>query len=215
MKQIAVGGEAFDAAAFEDPSRILAYATGEELAGLEYTHVLNGKTCPVLTGEHVTLEQGTGLVHTAPGHGQEDYIVGLGAKLDIYSPLKNDGRFDDTVGERLRGLKVFDANPVVVDWLVEVGALLNKKGESVTPATRTAGAVTTPVIFRATHQWFISLEHNGLRKKALDQVDQAVTWVPKWGRDRIRGMLESRPDWCISRQRTWGVPIAIRALRRL
>ncbi len=209
VKQVAVGESAFDAAALEHPERILAYATGEDLVGMTYTHVLNGKECPILSGEHVTLEQGTGLVHTAPGHGQEDYVVGLAAGLDIYNPVRNDGKFDDTVGERLRGMKVFDANPVVVDWLVEVGALLNQKGESLTHSYPHCWRCHNPVIFRATHQWFISLEHDGLRQKALDQVDNAVTWVPKWGRDRIRGMLEGRPDWCISRQRTWGVPIAI------
>ena len=209
VKDVKVGEAEFSAAALVDPTRVLGYASGEELSGLTYKHVWADRVSPILVGEHVTLEQGTGLVHTAPGHGVEDYQVGLAFNLDIYNPVKNDGRYDDTVGEKLAGMKVWDANPVVIDWLVELGALLNPKGQTVTHSYPACWRCHNPIIFRATHQWFISMEKNDLRKNALREIDEVVKWVPAWGRDRIRGMLETRPDWCISRQRTWGVPIAI------
>jgi isoleucyl-tRNA synthetase len=206
VREVKVAGEALQTAALVAPEKILAYAAGTELEGLKYRHVFYDRESPVVLGEHVTLEQGTGLVHTAPGHGQEDYEVGLKYGLDIYSPLRDDGRFDDTVGPLLAGKKVFEANPVVVDLLVEKGALLNPKGEKLEHSYPHCWRCHNPVVFRATHQWFISLEKNGLRQKALAEIDR-VHWVPHWGRERIHGMLENRPDWCISRQRRWGVPI--------
>ena len=196
-----------EAAGLVTPTKILGYATGEELEGLTYRHVFMDKTLPVVTGEHVTLEAGTGLVHTAPGHGPDDYEVGLRYKLEIYNPVKGDGRYDDTVGPLLAGQFVFDANETVPKLLAEKGALLNQPGEFLTTSYPHSWRSKKPVIFRATPQWFISMETNDLRKKALDQIDNHVTWVPKWGHDRIWGMLSTRPDWTISRQRTWGVPI--------
>ena len=201
------GGASFDAAVFADPMRILGYALGEELEGLTYRHVFLDRVSPVVTGEHVTLEAGTGLVHTAPGHGPDDYEVGLRYDLDPYNPVKADGRYDETVGPLLAGQFVFDANETVPKLLAEKGALLNKPGEFVTTSYPHSWRSKKPVIFRATPQWFISMDHDSLRARALKQIDEKVEWVPKWGRDRIHGMLSTRPDWTISRQRTWGVPI--------
>ncbi|MHB8875662.1 MAG: isoleucine--tRNA ligase [Myxococcaceae bacterium] len=206
VKQVALPGGTVEAVALADPTRILAYASGAELAGSSYKHFLYDRVSPVILGEHVTLEQGTGLVHTAPGHGQEDYEVGLVNGLDVYNPVKDDGRYDDTVGPLLAGKNVFEANPVVVELLSEMGVLLNRKSDEVKHSYPHCWRCHNPIIFRATHQWFISMEKNGLRQKALEEIDQ-VAWVPRWGRERIRGMVEGRPDWCISRQRTWGVPI--------
>ncbi len=195
-----------EAAALVDATRILAYAQGRDLDGLEYRHPLYSRISKIVLGEHVTLEQGTGLVHSAPGHGHEDYEVGLARGLEIYNPVKNDGRFDDTVGTRLAGKKVFDANPLIIEWLVETGALLNSASHAIRHSYPHCWRCHQPVIFRATHQWFISLDKGGLRQKALAEIDR-VEWIPKWGRDRLYGMIENRPDWCISRQRQWGVPI--------
>lgn len=157
----------------------------------------------ILLADHVTLEAGTGCVHTAPGHGHEDYQLGLSAGLDIYNPVDNHGRFISTL-PYFGGEKVFDANPKVIEKLAEVGALVGeaKLSHSYPHCWR----CKKPIIYRATEQWFISMEANDLRKKSLAAIDQ-VQWIPKWGRDRIYGMVENRPDWCISRQRAWGVPI--------
>jgi isoleucyl-tRNA synthetase len=157
----------------------------------------------ILLGEHVTLEAGTGCVHTAPGHGQDDYVLGLKEGLEIYNPVDNHGKYIGSL-ELFGGEKVFDANPKVVEKLQEVGALVgvSKISHSYPHCWR----CKKPIIFRATEQWFISMEANDLRTKSLEAIDQ-VQWIPKWGRDRIYGMVENRPDWCISRQRSWGVPI--------
>jgi len=187
--------------------KILGYATGEELEGLKYRHVFLDRESPIVTGEHVTLEAGTGLVHTAPGHGPDDYEVGLKNNLEIYNPVKGDGRYDDSVGPQFAGQFVFDANETVPRLLEEKGALLNKVGEFLVTSYPHSWRSKKPVIYRATPQWFISMETNDLRKKALEAIDNKVNWVPKWGHDRIYGMLSTRPDWTISRQRTWGVPI--------
>ena len=199
-------GSTAPTAALVDPSRILAYASGAELEGITYRHPFYPRESKIVLGEHVTLEQGTGLVHTAPGHGQDDYEVGLKYGLDIYNPVKNDGRFDDTVGPLLAGKKVFEANPIIIDLLAEKGSLLNAKTDQVRHSYPHCWRCHQPIIIRATHQWFISLEANELRRKVLAEIDQ-VEWIPRWGRDRIYGMIENRPDWCISRQRQWGVPI--------
>ncbi len=171
-------------------------------------HPLTGKKSLIMLGEHVTLEAGTGVVHTAPGHGAEDYVIGRQYGLDVYSPVDSRGRYTSELDESLKdlvGLQVFDANPKVVEKLDASGALLghSKLKHSYPHCWRSK----KPVIFRATPQWFISLEHDGLRKRSLDAIDKGVQWIPPWGRDRIYNMVANRPDWCISRQRVWGVPI--------
>jgi len=158
----------------------------------------------ILLGEHVTLEAGTGCVHTAPGHGQEDYELGLKEGLDVYNPVDNRGRFFENI-EFFGGQFVFDANKNVIEKLIEVGALLGHK--EISHSYPHCWRCKKPIIFRATEQWFISMEKNDLRGKALEQINN-VNWIPKWGRERIYGMIENRPDWCVSRQRSWGVPIA-------
>jgi isoleucyl-tRNA synthetase len=159
----------------------------------------------IILGRHVTLEAGTGCVHTAPGHGLDDYLVGLKYGLEIYNPVDDYGRYYKDL-EFFGGMKVAEANEAVNAKLREVGALL--KQSQVTHSYPHCWRCKKPVIFRATEQWFISMETNALRQKALQHI-QDVTWIPHWGRERIYGMIENRPDWCISRQRSWGVPITV------
>jgi len=178
---------------------------GARLEGLRCRRPLTEGRSPILMGHFVTLDQGTGCVHIAPGHGQEDYELSLkDASLKVFAPVDNRGRFTDEVPE-FQGLKVFDANPRINEKLKALGLLLGegKLDHSYPHCWR----CKHPVIFRATDQWFVSMETNGLRKKALEEIDRRVQWIPKWGRDRIFGMIEKRPDWCLSRQRVWGVPI--------
>jgi isoleucyl-tRNA synthetase len=213
VKNVKLPGGEVSAAALVDPERIVAYARGDELEGVTYRHVFYERQGKIVLGEHVTLEAGTGLVHTAPGHGQEDYEVGLKYGLDIYNPVRHDGRYDESVGEWLTGKRVFEANPLIIDALAERGVLLNAKTDKVEHTYPHCWRCHNPVILSATYQWFIPLDKplvgdKSYRQVVLDEVD-TVQWVPSWGQSRIRGMLETRPDWCISRQRTWGVPIAI------
>jgi isoleucyl-tRNA synthetase len=159
----------------------------------------------IILGDHVTLEAGTGCVHTAPGHGREDYEVGLEYGLDVYSPVDDNGRFTDDV-EFFRGQFVFDANKNINKKLHEIGAMVAEG--SIEHSYPHCWRCKQPVIFRATPQWFISMDKTGLRRDSLACID-TVTWIPHWGRDRIYGMIENRPDWCVSRQRAWGVPITV------
>ncbi|MGI5862503.1 MAG: isoleucine--tRNA ligase [Myxococcales bacterium] len=209
IKEVKVAESApeISAPSLKDPNKILAYFEGKSLEGVQYTHVLNGRVCPVILGEHVTTDTGTGLVHTAPGHGAEDYDVGRKYGLETLSPVDASGHFTQEAGE-FAGQQIFEANPKIVAKLVELKALLSDPSATLSHSYPHCWRCKKPVIFRATPQWFISMEQNDLRKKALAEIDK-VRWIPRWGRDRIYGMIETRPDWCISRQRVWGVPIAV------
>lgn len=175
----------------------------EQIKKLKVYHPFIARESKVIFGTHVTLEQGTGVVHTAPGHGNEDYIVGLEYGLDTYSPVDNQGRFTDEFPE-MKGINVFDANPKVVELLKQKNALLftNDIKHSYPHCWR----CKKPLIFRATEQWFLKIDHNNMREKGLKAVND-IKWIPTWGETRFRSMVENRPDWCISRQRFWGVPI--------
>ncbi|MBQ9407052.1 MAG: isoleucine--tRNA ligase [Desulfovibrio sp.] len=183
---------------------ILGESKGANLVGLKARHPFYDRDSVLILGQHVTLDAGTGCVHTAPGHGREDYDVGLKFDLDVYSPLDDAGRFLPDV-QFFAGLNVFEANPKVIEKLEENNALLAKG--SIKHSYPHCWRCKQPVIFRATTQWFISMEKNALRERALKAIDEDVRWIPAWGQERIHNMIEQRPDWCISRQRQWGVPI--------
>ncbi|HPA16775.1 MAG TPA: isoleucine--tRNA ligase [Verrucomicrobiae bacterium] len=191
--------------------QVLGTARGEVLVGLKYRHPFCDRVSPVVVADYVTLEDGTGLVHTAPGHGVEDYMTGLREGLEIYCPVRDDGTFDDTAPEWLRGQVVWAANDLVVERLRDSGHLVH--AHKFTHSYPHDWRGKTPVIFRATEQWFVSVDRSlkghgkSLRQMAIAAVEADVRFVPDWGRNRLRGMLESRPDWCISRQRSWGLPI--------
>lgn len=219
---------------------VIATTTGDKLVGLRYKHpfVTNTPKCAlqracsldkiwsIVPADYVTTEDGTGLVHTAPGHGTEDYQTGLKHALPVYCPVKGDGTYDSTVPQWLQGLNIWKANDLVVKQLRDSGHLFfdQKFMHSYPHDWRSK----TPVIFRCTQQWFVSVSDEvlkdgqgkpaSMKQLALHAVREAnhasrgtgappVAFVPEWGRNRMRGMLESRPDWCISRQRAWGLPI--------
>jgi isoleucyl-tRNA synthetase len=177
--------------------------TGAELEGMICRHPWLQRGSQLILAEFITRDQGTGCVHIAPGHGQEDYEVGMRYGLSVMAPVDAEGRFTAESGD-LQGESVFKVDAKIIQKLRDHGALL--KEEALPHSYPHCWRCKKPVIFRATEQWFISMEKNGLRDSALAAIEQ-VHWVPPWGKDRIRGMLESRPDWCISRQRSWGVPI--------
>jgi len=168
-------------------------------------HPLYDRPSLIILGSHVTLEAGSGCVHTAPGHGGEDYDVGLKYGLDPYSPVDDRGCFTEEV-QGFAGQFVFKANSAIIEALEEKGMLLARA--DMRHSYPHCWRCKRPVIFRATPQWFISMEKTGLRRASLEAIDK-VTWIPHWGRERIYGMIENRPDWCVSRQRAWGVPITV------
>ena len=170
---------------------------------MRFRHPWIDRDSPGVLGEYVTLDTGTGVVHTAPGHGWDDYLTGVRYGLEIYCPVDEAGRLMEEI-EHFAGQKVFDANPKIVDFLREQGRLLQASKDK--HSYPVCWRCKKPIIFRATEQWFIALDKEELRERALEQIDK-VDWLPAWGEERIHNMIATRPDWCISRQRLWGVPI--------
>ncbi len=188
-----------------DDYRQIADIDAADMEKMRCRHPFYDRESLIVLADHVTLDTGTGCVHTAPGHGREDYEVGMAYGIDAYSPVDDEGCFTDDVSF-FKGEFVFSANESVNAKLKEVDRLIKK--EALSHSYPHCWRCRKPVIFRATPQWFISMEKTGLRQKALTEIDK-VQWIPHWGRERIYGMIENRPDWCISRQRAWGVPIAV------
>ncbi len=189
------------------PGRVLATFRGRELEGLgearsPYPFAADGRSRLVL-GDYVTRETGTGAVHTAPGHGMDDYLTGRREGLPIFSPVDERGRFIDAIGPFARR-PVLEANEAIVEDLRERGLLYH--AETITHSYPHCWRCKKPILFRATEQWFIALDHNDLRRRSLEAIGR-VRWIPAGGSARIGGMLETRPDWCVSRQRVWGVPL--------
>ncbi len=185
--------------------QILHEFTGQELEGQQVRHPFIDRQGPVIVADYVTLDSGTGIVHIAPGHGTEDYDSGRKYGLEVYSPVDDRGLFTKDV-QGFEGQHIFKANPDIVELLKQRGMLVHT--EELSHSYPHCWRCKRPVIFRATAQWFISMDKNSLRSRALKNIDK-VKWIPAWGRDRIYGMVEARPDWCISRQRAWGVPITV------
>ncbi len=201
-------GECMEKAGFSEGEYSLSDErwTGKELEGITCKHPWIDRDVKTITGDHVTLEQGTGVVHTAPGHGEEDFEMGLKYGLDVYTPVNDRGLFTEDVAQ-FAGQYVFKANAEINNKIKEIGAMLGEP-KDISHSYPHCWRCKKPVIFRATEQWFISMEANDLRKHALEEI-RKTAWIPKWGEERIYGMVEKRPDWCVSRQRSWGVPITL------
>jgi len=190
-----------------DDYKVVKLYKGMVLENLRYRHPFLDREGIFVLGDYVTLDAGTGLVHTAPGHGSDDFNTGRRYGLEIYTPVNHRGEFTPDV-PLWAGIHVSKANPKIVEYLGEIGALI--KSENLVHQYPHCWRCKNPVIFRATEQWFISMDEgeSSLRVRALEEINK-VQWFPAWGRDRMYGMVENRPDWCISRQRLWGVPITV------
>ena len=187
---------------FESYKEVVVFS-GKELEGLKVRHPFIDRDSLLVLADYVTLEDGTGCVHTAPGHGYDDYLTGMTYGLDIYTPVDEEGKFLSQI-KRYGRMNVFEANSKIVEDMKKDGSLL-KSGE-VTHSYPHCWRCKNPVIFRATEQWFISMDKRQLRQRTLEEIKK-IRWIPYWGEERIAKMIVSRPDWCISRQRSWGVPI--------
>jgi len=186
------------------PERV-AKISPQELEGKKAYHPFYERESLIILADFVTLDTGTGIVHIAPGHGEEDYLIGLKYDLEIYVPVDQEGKFYSDI-PFIGGLNIYKANKVILDLLKEKGNLLHQ--DEIEHSYPHCWRCKKPVIFRAEDQWFISMDAKGLREKALESLDK-VTFIPSWGKNRLHSMLEKRPDWCISRQRVWGVPITV------
>ncbi|MGC1059628.1 isoleucine--tRNA ligase [Pantoea agglomerans] len=186
--------------------QVLGECKGAALELQKFQHPFLALESLVVLGEHVTLEAGTGAVHTAPGHGPDDYVIGQKYGIETANPVGPDGRYLPGTYPTLDGVNVFKANDMIVELLKEKGALLHV--EKLLHSYPHCWRHKTPIIFRATPQWFISMDQKGLRAQSLKEI-KGVQWIPDWGQARIESMVANRPDWCISRQRTWGVPMAL------
>ena len=187
-----------------DKYEVIRSFKGRDLEGVSYEHPFGLRSGKVVLADYVSGEDGTGLVHIAPGHGAEDYQVGLKYGLDILMPVDSRGKFDATAGE-FSGQNVYDANKAIIEKLASLGALLLE--QKITHSYPHCWRCKHPIIFRATKQWFLNIDHNDLRKHVLKAIKDNVRWIPQAGGTRISAMVESRPDWCLSRQRYWGVPV--------
>jgi isoleucyl-tRNA synthetase len=195
----------FDDEVVDKGHTLLATFSARDIAGMKCKHPFMERESLIILADYVTLDTGTGIVHTAPGHGREDYMSGLQYNLPILSPVDSEGVFTDEAGP-YAGMFILDANRRINNDLQEHGFLV--KETAITHSYPHCWRCKNPVIFRATEQWFISMDQNNLREKALQAIKK-VTWTPRWGMERIYGMVEVRPDWCLSRQRTWGVPLTV------
>ncbi len=189
----------------KEKSKIVGEFKGIDLTKLTYASAYGGRNaCPVVSVDYVTKEEGTGLVHTAPGHGQEDYETGLKYKLDVVMPVDSRGIYTKDAGE-YAGTHVFKANEKIIADLSNRGLLFAQ--ENVSHSYPHCWRCKNPIIFRATEQWFLKIDHKDLRGRLIEAIKNDIEWIPSSGRERILGMVEGRPDWCLSRQRFWGVPI--------